>query len=415
MSGLANLVTMATLKIVLDQRRAKLDGTYPLVLRITFHTKSRSIPLKIFLKPNQWDEKEQVVKKNHPNQKLLNHTIATKRLEVEGVILKLEQKGKPFSIQTILSAFGNTPANSDFLEYGFSLVEQLRQLGKFGNATAYATALRKLQNFAGNKALDFEDLDYSFLQRFQTSMLQEGMKVNAISVYLRSLRAIYNRAIKEGLVERNYYPFEDFTIKSERTINRALTKSQIKAIEHLDLPTGSPIWKNRQYFILSFNLIGISFSDMAMLRWSNLRGDRIIYKRLKTGRIYSIKLTPKAREIIEYFLPEEEVDKEHFMLPVISMDYARDKGKQWLKAREGNKLCNKSLARIAEMCGIEEKVTTYYTRYSWANIAKDLGYSKDLIAEALGHEYGNRVTGIYLDQYNNEVIDEANERVTGDG
>jgi len=58
-------------------------------------------------------------------------------------------------------------------------------------------------------------------------------------------------------------------------------------------------------------------------------------------------------------------------------------------------------------------VSTYYARYSWANIARHLGYSKDLIAEALGHEYGNRVTGIYLDEYGNEVIDGANERVTG--
>ena len=45
-------------------------------------------------------------------------------------------------------------------------------------------------------------------------------------------------------------------------------------------------------------------------------------------------------------------------------------------------------------------------------IAKSLGYSKDLIAEALGHEYGNKVTGIYLNQYADSVIDEVNERVT---
>jgi len=46
-----------------------------------------------------------------------------------------------------------------------------------------------------------------------------------------------------------------------------------------------------------------------------------------------------------------------------------------------------------------------------ANIAKSLGYSKDLIAEALGHEYGNSVTGIYLDNYSNEMIGEANANV----
>ena len=57
-------------------------------------------------------------------------------------------------------------------------------------------------------------------------------------------------------------------------------------------------------------------------------------------------------------------------------------------------------------------LTTYVSRYSWSNIAKSIGYSKDLIAEALGHEYGNQVTGIYLDNYGNEIIDKVNEAVT---
>jgi integrase/recombinase XerD len=41
-----------------------------------------------------------------------------------------------------------------------------------------------------------------------------------------------------------------------------------------------------------------------------------------------------------------------------------------------------------------------------------MGYSKDLIAEALGHEFGNKVTGIYLDNFDQEVIDDMNEKVS---
>ena len=46
-----------------------------------------------------------------------------------------------------------------------------------------------------------------------------------------------------------------------------------------------------------------------------------------------------------------------------------------------------------------------------ANVARSLGYPKDQIAEALGHEYGNKVTGIYLDNYGSEVIDGMNAKV----
>ena len=71
---------------------------------------------------------------------------------------------------------------------------------------------------------------------------------------------------------------------------------------------------------------------------------------------------------------------------------------------------SRHLKKVAEQLDIP-KLTFYYARYTWANIAKQLGYSKDKIAEALGHEYGNKVTGIYLDSYGNEVIDEMNLEV----
>ena len=61
--------------------------------------------------------------------------------------------------------------------------------------------------------------------------------------------------------------------------------------------------------------------------------------------------------------------------------------------------------------GIHEPITTYVFRYSYANTAKQLGYSKDLIAEALGHEYGNSVTGIYLEQFDQELINSMNNYI----
>jgi integrase/recombinase XerD len=77
------------------------------------------------------------------------------------------------------------------------------------------------------------------------------------------------------------------------------------------------------------------------------------------------------------------------------------------------KVINGHLKKIGVSLGFKEELTTYVFRYSYANIAKQLGYSKDLIAEALGHEYGNSVTGIYLEQFDQEIIDRMNEFIIG--
>ena len=76
-----------------------------------------------------------------------------------------------------------------------------------------------------------------------------------------------------------------------------------------------------------------------------------------------------------------------------------------------SKMINKHLKSLGRLICTSEEITTYVFRYSYANITKQLGYSKDLIAEALGHEYGNKVTGIYLEQFDQVIIDDMNVNI----
>ena len=74
-----------------------------------------------------------------------------------------------------------------------------------------------------------------------------------------------------------------------------------------------------------------------------------------------------------------------------------------------NPVPNQSEFILSEMKCSRRKSPVF--RYSFENVAKQLGYSKDLIAEALGHEYGNSVTGIYLEQFDLEITDSMNEKI----
>jgi integrase len=80
-------------------------------------------------------------------------------------------------------------------------------------------------------------------------------------------------------------------------------------------------------------------------------------------------------------------------------------------AIQKRKVINSHFNKIHKILGTNEPITSYVFRYSYANIAKQLGYSKDLIAEALGHEYGNSVTSIYLEQFDLELVDDMNENI----
>ena len=55
------------------------------------------------------------------------------------------------------------------------------------------------------------------------------------------------------------------------------------------------------------------------------------------------------------------------------------------------------------------KISTYWSRHSWATIAASLDIPRDTIAHALGHG-NNTVTDIYID-FDQSKVDEANRKV----
>ena len=72
---------------------------------------------------------------------------------------------------------------------------------------------------------------------------------------------------------------------------------------------------------------------------------------------------------------------------------------------------NKNLERILELCGMEQKLTSYVSRHSWATIAKKSGIEIGIISDALGHN-DISITRTYLDCFGNEEVDKANDSIT---
>lgn len=364
---------MATIKIVLDTRRQKVDGTYPLMFRIIQNRKSTNISTGVFLRAEDWEETGKVIRKTHPNYKLLNHSIKKKYTELEGRLIGAELTEQNIDLQKLTRTVkGDKAALPTFFEYGYTWVERLKMGGKVGNARAYENTLKRLATYFGHSKLKFSDINYEFLEDFQARFLSKGVKQNTIAFYLRTIRTIYNKAIKAKIVQRKDYPFEDFSISHESTAKRAVRKEVIQKLENLALPAGSRIWHSQQYFLLSFYLIGILFVDLSYLKWSDIQNGRLMYKRKKTGKIYNIKLIDKALVILELYRKIESDTL--YILPIIPKSVLGDLAKEMYHTRQGSKYCNMDLKKMATMADISENLSTYVSRHSWATIARNLRY-----------------------------------------
>ena len=151
-------------------------------------------------------------------------------------------------------------------------------------------------------------------------------------------------------------------------------------------------------------LRGINITDLLLLSEKNIVDNRIVYKRAKTGKVYSIAINQYIEEVLRDFTPNET------LLGLFDRNQLKRENRTQA-LHQKRKLINQHLKKIGQSIGARETLTTYVFRYSYANIAKQLGYSKDLIAEALGHEYGNAVTGIYLEPFDLDEVDEMNKEL----
>jgi site-specific recombinase XerD len=398
---------MATFLVKLDTRRKLSDETYPLIIRIHSGSKRRDINLKTYLLESQFDVSSQRVNNKHPSKKLINQMIQTKLLQLQEVTLKLEIQDEILSAGKIKTTVVKPIHKLNFFQYGNGIVEQMNLVGRVGNATAYRDALTALKTYSGKTELQFKEVNYELLCTVENKMLAAGLKKNSIAAYNRALRAIFNKAINEDLIDVKFYPYRKFKIKGEATTKRNISKENIKAIAEMKLEENSQLWHSRNYFMLSFYLRGMSYADMASIKPTDLVDGRLIYKRKKTHKPYNVKLIDKAKELISKYQREGAT----YILPALADNISPNTHKERVTIQQAIKVCNKYLERIGNELKLPQKLTTYFARHSWATIAKRGGYSKDMISEALGHSQGSKITEIYLDKFDQEIIDDMNEAV----
>ncbi len=427
-----------SITVSLDTRRSKKDGTYPVILRLTHQSRTTSIKTGIYLKEDDWDADNRAVKKGAPgvsNVTRLNNEIQKKKAEALDHILKLGDKAKktPLSLMDVKDTISPASATQSFYEYGEKLVKDLRKAERIGTARSYEGTLSVLKTFNKGKPLEklpggdpkkkvkleykgpnkkvsdlaFEEVSYTFLKSFETYHLGCGNGLNGLAVYMRNIRSIYNQAIKDKKVDRNHYPFDEYKIKTVPTQKRALEAEWLDAIVSLKLRPEDDCFHERNYFIASYMMYGMNFTDMAHLKKTDINGDRITYRRKKTSKLYDIKISNGLNAVLSYYINQQPDTP--YVFPILKRDGAllQSRDVQWARKRY-----NKKLKTLAETCGITKNLTSYVSRHSFATNAMLSQVPLNAISSMLGHS-SLKTTQIYLDSLPTKTLDHYNALVIG--
>jgi hypothetical protein len=176
-------------KIVLDQRRAKKDNKYPVKIRVTLNRVQKYYPISIDLTPGSFDRIMQgSVRKD---LRVIRDEIVDWEYKAKTIIRKLA----PFSFEDFkLRLYNNLTSSIPDLNALFDQkITRLREKGKVSTANIYNEAKNSFINF--NPKINLINITSDFLENYEIYMIDKGRSISTISMYIRSLRAVYNQAI----------------------------------------------------------------------------------------------------------------------------------------------------------------------------------------------------------------------------
>ena len=359
---------------------------------------------KVF--PSEWDESRSMVTTTQKSErKSLILSIRERiRWDVERIMKidrKLDANGLIYTADDVIDEFNRYAREYSLFNFMESIIAKLKQNGKVRTSETYKSTLNSFKKFRQDEDIMLDCLTSEIMEAYEAWHHKRGVAPNTISFYTRILRAVYNRAVEDDIIE-NRNPFRHVYTGVDKTVKRALPLVLIKKIKALDLSLNPSLDYARDMFLMGFYLRGMSFIDMAFLKKSDLKNGYVTYRRRKTGQQLIIEWTKEMQMILDKY-PENATD---YLLPIIKNTGINER----CTYRNMGYNINHNLKKIAKMVGVQIPLTLYVARHSWASAAKTKGIPLSVISEGMGHD-SEATTQIYLASLDTSVVDKANSLI----
>jgi integrase len=371
---------MATLKAVVLKHHKRDDGTYNVKIRVTHRRQSVYIPTTLYVTSAQLTRRMEI-KDNYlasETQILLSRYRET--------IVKLRGQLYRYTAKELADYL-----HRDYQQGGHFTLDIIayitRVAGEITGRTAevYRSLAFNINDLYGS--IDISEINVRFLRQYQADMTARGIQGH---MYLRTLRAVFNRARSEfndedrGDIRIPHYPFRTFRIPTTGAAPRALDVADIITIRD-SKPHTRRGQLARDVFMISFYLCGMNTADI--YEAAAATGGRIHYNRKKTrtrrtdGAQATIRVEDELTHYIKVYGHQRRLFRFSDMYASLATFHSAIKH---------------GMKTLRKCDGIPAQLTIYHARHSWASIARNVcGISKDDIALALNH--GKRtVTDVYI-------------------
>ncbi len=374
-------MTRATFKVLFYVKRTKplKDGTVPIFARVTVNKMRTEFSLQMSIEPQNWDAIAGRAIVNSKQNKEINSYLDAVKANLLLKKRELEEMGTNLTAEMLKNAYlGLIDKQRSLIEVFTEHNQQCKQLENIdfapGTIVRYEVTLRIIKDFLQRKYKKNDillcDIKPLFIDHFEV-YLKTTRKCahNTSTKYLKNLKKIINISLNNGWIKSN--PFANIRFRSNEVNIAYLTEKE------LDLLMKKPFTIERVEQVKDIYLFccftGLSFSDVKSLCSKDIIEEFnqlwIKKKRKKTKNWCHIPLLEPALKIIEKYQSHPYCVMNGVLLPVTS-----------------NQKMNAYLKEIADLVGIDKKLSTHTARHTFATTVT-LGnqVSMEVVSKMLGH------------------------------
>ena len=371
---------------IVYNRKNHLNAEGKALLQIEAYLKGKRIyfSTKIYLTPNQWNDKKKLIK-SHAFAESLNYYLKEFMMKLELRELELWKKGYDVSLSMLKECSMMYKEEGSFLEFIKQEIEN--SSSKESTKNNKMSTFKVLSNFRTN--LKFDELTVHLIYDFETFLSKKGYNVNTIAKHMKHLKTFINAAIDKGFVDIKDYPFRRYKIKVKEPKHTFLLFEELQRLEDLKI---SGEQTNAEHILDAFLFCcytGLRYSDFINLSSENLilmnDSPWIVFKSVKTGVETNLPLhmlfDGKALKILQKY--QHDI-KKFFQLP-------------------SNSKTNKELECICKFAGLERHISFHVARHTNATLLLYKGAPITTVQKLLGHR-NISTTQIYGEVLNSTIV-----------
>lgn len=356
------------------------NGKAPIYCRITVNGKRAQFSVKRSVCPTKWVSVAGTTNGKTPELKTINSYLNMVKGEIHKHYNRLLASEEFITADILKNSYlGKTEKERTLIEtYLYHNQKMEERIGidvVKSTLVKYKTVLYKLRTFLYKKRnvkdIHLKELNHKFVVDFENYLKVDcGVSHNTCMKYIRDLKKVINMAVDNEWLDKN--PFSRFKCSYKKVVREILTEKELQLLSEKEFSI-QRLEEVRDIFLFCC-YTGYAFVDVEKLSQNDVAigidgGKWIFTNRKKTGTSSNVPLLPPAQEIIEKYINHPTCISKSKLLPVKS-----------------NQKMNAYLKEVADLCGINKKLTMHIARHTFATtITLSNGVPIETVSKLLGH------------------------------